>query len=394
MSDPDVLVVGAGPAGTAAAAVLARAGLRVHVVDRARFPRHKLCGDTINPGSLALLDALADSGACGRSPADGVRRHGIAISGMTVTGPGGTSVTADYPDGLHGIAITRRDLDALLLDGALDAGATFDEQVAVVEPIWSDGRVRGVRVGGRGRDVLLRARIVIAADGRGSKVASACGLARFAPRPRRWAFGAYFIDVAGLSGRGEMHVRATGYIGIAPLPGGVANVCVVREVEDVRRCEGAEARRTAGHDVLRAAVEGDPVLRERFIHARQVSPVSTLGPLAIDSPRPGAPGLLLAGDAAGFVDPMTGDGLRFALRGGMLAAQAALGELATGAPGCEALRAARAREFATKWRVNRALRALVGSPRGVGLAARVAAYWDAPVRYLVAVAGDVALARS
>ena len=82
------------------------------------------------------------------------------------------------------------------------------------------------------------------------------------------------------------------------------------------------------------------------------------------------------------------------VRGGVLAAQAAIAELATGAPACEALRVARAREFGTKWRVNRALRALVASPRGVHVAARVAARWNAPVRYLVAIAGDIALARS
>ena len=386
MSEPEVLIVGAGPAGTAAATVLARSGLRVQVVDRARFPRHKLCGDTINPGSLALLDALAGTTDRGRAPAERVRRHGLPITGMRVTGPGGASVTADYPDRLHGMALTRRDLDSILLDGALDAGATFEDQMPVVGPVFSDGRVRGVLVAGRGRDLALHARIVIAADGRGSKVAGACGLSRFAARPRRWAFGAYFIDVPGLTSRGEMHVRADGYIGVAPLPGGIVNVCVVRQVQRVRRSDSAE--------VLRTAIQGDPLLRERFVHARQVSPVATLGPLAIDSPRPGAAGLLLAGDAAGFVDPMTGDGLRFAVRGGVLAAQAAIAELTTGAPGCEALRAARAREFGTKWRVNRALRALVGSPRGVDLAARVAAYWDGPVRYLVAVAGDVALARS
>ena len=75
------------------------------------------------------------------------------------------------------------------------------------------------------------------------------------------------------------------------------------------------------------------------------------------------PGLLLAGDAAGFVDPMTGDGLRFALRGGELAAHAALDELASGRPAFARLAALRRREFSTKWRINRALRVMVGSPR-------------------------------
>ena len=119
-----------------------------------------------------------------------------------------------------------------------------------------------------------------------------------------------------------------------------------------------------------------------------------LGPLAVDAQGSGWPGLLLAGDAAGFVDPMTGDGLRFAIRGGMLAADAAMREVATGAAQHAALDRRRRREFAGKWRVNRALRALVGSPSGVALAARVAQYWDLPIRSLVAIAGDVALAQT
>jgi flavin-dependent dehydrogenase len=90
---------------------------------------------------------------------------------------------------------------------------------------------------------------------------------------------------------------------------------------------------------------------------------------------------------------MTGDGMRFALRGGELAAEAALAELEGGSPGHEHLRFARNREFAGKWRFNRAVRSLVASRRALVLAASVAARWPAPVRAVVRVAGDVRLAR-
>ena len=86
--------------------------------------------------------------------------------------------------------------------------------------------------------------------------------------------------------------------------------------------------------------------------------------VAVDAAAVGAPGLLLAGDAAGFIDPMTGDGLRFAIRGAELAAAAALRELETGGPAHADLAAARRREFAGKWRMNRALRALELRPGG------------------------------
>jgi flavin-dependent dehydrogenase len=209
-------------------------------------------------------------------------------------------------------------------------------------------------------------------------------LARYAPAPKRWAFGAYFIDVDGTSTHGEMHIRPDGYIGIAPLPGGVANVCVVKDLKTMFR-----AHRLNAEGVVESAVKGDPMLRERFARARQVSEVTALGPLAVDGVRAGYPGLLLAGDAAGFIDPMTGDGLRFALRGGELAAEAALSELSSGAPACGNLWTARAREFGPKWRINRGLRLLVSSPNAVGVAARVARQWNAPIRLLIRLAGDV-----
>jgi flavin-dependent dehydrogenase len=144
--------------------------------------------------------------------------------------------------------------------------------------------------------------------------------------------------------------------------------------------------------MMAEALSIDPVLAERCRGAAPVGPASILGPLAVDCTASGCPGLLLAGDAAGFIDPMTGDGLRFALRGGELAAHAALAELATGRPAHRDLSSSRRREFAAKWRFNRALRHLVSSPRAVRLAARVSSYWPFPFEALVAVAGDLRLA--
>jgi flavin-dependent dehydrogenase len=341
-----------------------------------------LCGDTLNPGCLAMLDRL-DSSVAGR-----IRARSLAISGMTVTGPGGAMVAADYPSRLTGASLRRRDLDQWLLESALAAGAQFDSGVAVTGPILLDRplHVGGVRASCGGREHEVSARVVIAADGRASRLATALALSRFAKSPQRWAYGAYFSDVHGLTTHGEMHIRSDGYVGIAPLPEGVANVCVVR----------SRAHLTAGQEadrVITQALGADPRLAERFAGARRISDVTVLGPLSVDSSAPGCPGLLLAGDAAGFVDPMTGDGLRFAIRGGELAARAALSELESGVPAFEQLRAWRVREFAGKWRINRTLRTLVESPRALWLAARAAQAWPAPVTHLIGVAGDIALAQ-
>ena len=373
------LVVGAGPAGSVAAIVLARAGVHVRLIDRSSFPRDKLCGDTLNPGALSILDRL---GLGGR-----VRAKALPISGMTVTGPHGVRVACDYPKDLAGAAISRRDLDGALVDAAIAAGVDFVPNESVRGAL-DDGKLRvtGVRIGRNGQ--RMPARVVIAADGRRSRLAFALGLTRFAPAPRRWAFGAYFSDVDGVTAHGEMHVRTNGYIGVAGLGADAVNVCVVREVAAGR------AEHITPDEVIARTVASDPELRTRFVRARRISAVTALGPLAVEARAAGCPGLLLAGDSAGFVDPMTGDGLRFALRGGELAAEAALFELETGVPAHRHLDVARRREFAGKWRINRAIRALVASPRCVQLAAALSACWPLPVRYLIGVAGDVPLARS
>jgi flavin-dependent dehydrogenase len=234
--------------------------------------------------------------------------------------------------------------------------------------------------------------VTIGADGRRSTLAFGLGLAGHPERPRRWAIGAYAEGVAegvdaGAVALGEMHIRRGRYIGVAPMGGGRTNVCLVKP-------SGAgDAELGEPLAVLRRALEGEPVLADRFRHARFLSAPVVLGPLAVDAVGESIDGLLLAGDASGFVDPMTGDGLRFAVRGGELAALAALEAIEHGWSGVHGrLRAARRREFASKWRFNRALRALVASPIAVRSAAAAARLSPGLVRAIVARAGDCDLA--
>lgn len=377
----DVVIAGAGPAGSFAALHLARAGVRVRLVDRASFPRDKLCGDTLNPGAMALLRA--------NGLGEAVAARGLPIDGMVVTSGDGVRVEGRYGDGLVGCAIRRRDLDMHLLDAALAAGASFEPETIIVGPRLDGGS--GVRVGGlRVRDRAgavrsLPARVTLAADGRRSPVALALGLARHPRWPRRWAVGAYFDGVTGCGRLGEMHVRPGAYIGVSPSPGGLTNVCLVTASR-----EGL----AVPADVLDRAIARDPHLRGRFTMAARVSPVVTLGPLALDATNAGVAGLLLAGDAAGFVDPMTGDGMHLALRGGQLAAQVALEMLDDPAlDGAARLAALRRQAFSSKLRFNRVLRTLVASPMGVRLGAAGASLLPFVLRRVIATAGDVALAR-
>ncbi len=171
----DVIVVGAGPAGAVAATVLARAGARVRLLDRASFPRDKLCGDTVNPGTLAELRRL--------DLARAVEARGLRIDGMRVTGPGGVTIEGRYPDGLYGRAILRRDLDWALVQRALDAGAQFEPAVPVRRAIRrtvgrdEDGHWRRSSAWTVASE-SLRAGVTIAADGRRSTLTFSLGLAR------------------------------------------------------------------------------------------------------------------------------------------------------------------------------------------------------------------------
>src|SRR4029077_2512979 len=157
------------------------------------------------------------------------------------------TVEGRYPDGLHGRALARRDMDWALLQLAIDAGARFEASApvrrAIVEESEGCRSVRGVVVGLGGREREIRAPVTVAADGRRSTLAFGLGLARHPARPRRWAIGAYYENApegrprshgthaasAAMHGiLGEMHIRRGHYIGVAPVPGGMTNVCMVK----------------------------------------------------------------------------------------------------------------------------------------------------------------------
>jgi len=375
----DVAIAGAGPAGSLAALILARAGLRVRLFDRARFPRHKLCGDTLNPGALAVLQRHVDV-----SP---LIATSDPIDGMILTGPGGVTVRATYGNGVAGRAITREALDHWLVSRAIEAGVAFEEHVTVKASVIADGRVAGLTVAHSGGVATHPARVVIAADGRRSTVAIGRALSHQPQRPRRWAIGAYFTGVTGLTRLGEMHVRQRHYIGVAPVPGGLTNACLV-----IPHAAGGTPLGPP-EQLLRRYLSDDALLAPRFASARAVTTTAILGPMAVEAHAAGEPGLLLAGDAAGFIDPMTGDGLHFALRGAALAAEVALdvfnGRTAIDRAHVELAQNRRA-AFGRKWRFNRALRSLVSSPRGVTAAAVVATIAPSLFEGIIRFAGDCA----
>lgn len=374
----DVIVAGAGPAGSIAALVLARAGARVLVVDRDPMPRDRLCGDLLNPGAVSLLHSLG---------LDPMTRAGARlIPTMRVSGPFG-GVDADY--GLtHGVSLPRRDLDAWLLDEAINAGARFHAGEIVRRPLIDDSgepRVRGLVLRSRvtRTETRMPANVVIAADGRQSTLARQLGLQVPASGHPRWAFGAHVSNVRGMTDAGEIHARHGWCLGLTPLQDGAVSLWVSLP----SRPEGRSP-----HEVIRLVVARDRELLSRLDCLRFDEGVGVAGPLVVTTRAPGSPGLLLAGDAAGSVDPSTADGVSLAIQGGRLAALEALKTLEDGefAIAIDRLAEARRRAIGRKLRFDRWVRRCVTMPAAVDAASMGARVFPGAFRLAVRYASDLA----
>jgi geranylgeranyl reductase family protein len=378
----DAIVVGAGPAGAATALHLARAGARVLLLDRARFPRDKPCSEYLSPETTRLLEGLGSDVLAAVERAAPAKLYGmkvIAPNGMVMCG----RFAADhgYPSPRpYSFALPRVTFDMILREAAERAGAVVREGVAVEDLVRDRDAVGGVVVQtGGGRREAWQARVVVGADGLHSAVARRLGLARRS-LPRRIAFTAHVAAVAGVDGMGELHVGECGYVGLGPIGGGVTTVALVLPLAAVR---GRARDLRAG---FFAELERFPGLRGRFDARRLVREVLVTGPFGRWSRRTVAAGggALLVGDAADFFDPFTGQGIYSALRGAELAAAALLPALDRGgalthtalAPYAAARRAA----FAGKWVLERLIGLGVGWPaltnRVVGRLARRPALAD------------------
>lgn len=312
MSAPtDILIVGAGPAGSSLALRLARRGARVALLDAREFPRSKPCGDSISPGATSLLDEL---GLVEAIKAGGAAR----VEGWRLRGPRGRwfegrfEALSDAP--ANGYALARRRLDALLVEAATTAGAAFLPRRRVFDLLRrprEGGRERTAGVLARGPDGRVEeheARLVVGADGLRSRVARRLGGVRFGRRRRLALVGRFRAPGLGESfaARGEMRIGAESVLGAAPTG---RNDCTLGLVVD-QLCAPLVSVDPWHFFRGMLAQHG---MTERLAAARLVGELEVTGPFEVSPHRLTAPGALLVGDAAGYLDPFTGQGIFRAL---------------------------------------------------------------------------------
>lgn len=322
-----VIVVGGGPAGSTTARLLAEAGCQVLLLDKATFPRHKACSDYLNPAGVRALRDLGMMDAL-------MATHPHAMHAMRVHAPEGRIFQATFRDvepGHVALGISRFRLDHLLLQRAATSGVEIRERAHVRDLVLDRGRVVGVEVSSGGRRETIRAPIVVGADGHHSVVSRRLGLDLPVRWPRRTGLAAHFRGLGRLGDWGEMHVAPGGYAGLALLEDDLATVTLVTNVDAVAQRPGLV------DDYYDTKLADIPIVGEMVAGAERVGPIRGVGPLARRVRRRTGDGFLLVGDAAGFLDPFTGEGVYKALHGARLAAPVIVSALERGDTSARAL---------------------------------------------------------
>jgi geranylgeranyl reductase family protein len=316
--DVDVLVVGAGPGGSATAYHLARHGIDVMLIEKSAFPREKVCGDGLAPRGVSAIIRM------GVDPLDPgfVRVRGLRVHSRKVTLDLPWPALHDYPN--YGLMRTRMDLDQMLARRAEKAGARLLERTEAVSPVLADGWVVGamVRPVDGGDPVRVRARFVVAADGASSRFAAQAGVRRDTSRPLGVAARRYYRASRGPGSWFEVwmdlwdgSLMLPGYGWMFPLADGRVNIGAGL-MNTFRNFKDVSAQRV--FDVFVRVLPRDWGVNEETADGRLLS-----GPLPMGMNRtPQAlPGMLVVGDAAGVVNPFNGEGIAYAIESGEIAAE-------------------------------------------------------------------------
>jgi flavin-dependent dehydrogenase len=292
----DLIVIGGGPAGCAASIRAARQGAKVLLLERGRYPRHKVCGEFVSAESLELLsELLSAERGCVASDAPRILRSRIFMDGAELAAEVSPAAAS----------ITRFALDHALWESAIQSGVDARQDCAVQSVARKGSFI--VKAGGES----FEAKAVINASGRWSNLTSPA--VRECVSNERWIGIKAHLREPGLSNSVDLYFFEGGYCGVQPVSssqnacGTVVNACAMVRAGVATTLE----------DVFRA----HPALLERSKQwAPAMDPVTT-SPLVFHEPELVHEGMLQSGDSATFVDPFIGDGISLALRSGALAAE-------------------------------------------------------------------------
>jgi geranylgeranyl reductase family protein len=324
--DADVIVVGAGPGGSATAQALAQTGLDVLLLEKTAFPREKVCGDGLTPRAVkSLVDMGIDI-----SESNGfIRNRGLRIIGGEHTLELPWPELASYPS--YGLVRTRLGFDEILARSAQKAGARLHEQTTVTGPVVEHGRVVGVTArDSEKREVTFRAPVTIAADGVSARLALAMGIHKRDDRPMGVAVRRYFTSPrhdddmleSWLELRTPEGDLLPGYGWVFGVGDGTSNV-------GLGILNTTKAWQDTNYRKLMAEWTASMPPEWQFSEEHAQGPaLGAALPMAFNRQPHYRDGLLLIGDAAGAVNPFNGEGIAYAIETGRLAAEVVVQALA------------------------------------------------------------------
>lgn len=310
----DVIIVGAGPAGTSAATFLAKKGVDVLLLEKDKFPRDKICGDSVNFTSIEIFKEMGVY--------DEIKKqNSFFTNGIFLTSPSNIELKTKTIAN-KGIMMPRKELDYILAQHAVKSGTELIEEFRVTYPIIENGKVVGVKGKYKGEEKEIRSKIVVAADGTNSIIAKRLLNKKIEPRYSAIAIRTYFENVKELEDLIEIHYEKTilpAYGWIFPTSETSANVGVGIRYDHYKK------NNKSIRNLLDDFIKNNRYANKKLNSATMIEPPK-VWTLLFDShtSEKYRNGILFVGDAASFIDSLTGQGIPNALLSGKIAAQTIL----------------------------------------------------------------------